>query len=251
MEESINGDFFYHLTATYDGTTGDLRFFVNGEETESKQIVTNTTQTSVYIGGFITNHFFSGLLDDLRIYNRAFSESEVQELYNLVDTDGDGVSDETDNCRTVANPNQVDTDGDGIGDTCDTDEDCKPAIYTFKGRTLTLPFIELPILNAWNKQPTGEVILFRGVLKQKYKTTDYYRLLPKTVSLITDGSSSSCPATYSFDTGVLSIPYINVPTIAVMGGKKFDSSKIEVFKMIMKWEAQGKVFVVQEVDKLY
>ena len=131
----------------------------------------------------------------------------------------------------------------------DNNEDCKHAIYSPKERTLTIPFIELPLLNTWNKQPTGEVELIKGVLKQKSKTTDHFRVLSKTVSLITDDSSSSCPATYSFDTGVLSIPYINVPTISVMGGNQFDSSKIEVFTMTMKWESEEKAFVVQEVGE--
>jgi 5-hydroxyisourate hydrolase-like protein (transthyretin family) len=36
-----------------------------------------------------------------------------------LDTDGDGVRDYTDNCPTVANPEQTDSDGDGIGDACE------------------------------------------------------------------------------------------------------------------------------------
>lgn len=35
------------------------------------------------------------------------------------DSDGDGISDDTDNCPGVANPDQADSDGDGIGDVCD------------------------------------------------------------------------------------------------------------------------------------
>ena len=39
------------------------------------------------------------------------------------DSDGDGVSDGSDNCPAVSNPAQTDTDGDGAGDACDTDDD--------------------------------------------------------------------------------------------------------------------------------
>jgi|GEM_PF-1775854 hypothetical protein len=40
-----------------------------------------------------------------------------------VDTDGDGVTDTTDNCPDDANANQRDTDADGDGDACDGDDD--------------------------------------------------------------------------------------------------------------------------------
>ena len=35
------------------------------------------------------------------------------------DSDGDGIGDASDNCPTVANPNQADADGDGLGNACD------------------------------------------------------------------------------------------------------------------------------------
>jgi hypothetical protein len=41
----------------------------------------------------------------------------------IVDSDGDGIPDETDNCPATPNPNQFDIDGDNIGDECDTDND--------------------------------------------------------------------------------------------------------------------------------
>lgn len=42
-------------------------------------------------------------------------------LIEFPDSDGDGVTDNIDNCTLVSNPNQLDTDGDGYGNVCDTD----------------------------------------------------------------------------------------------------------------------------------
>lgn len=41
----------------------------------------------------------------------------------VVDTDGDGIADSSDNCPSVSNSSQVNTDGDAQGDACDTDDD--------------------------------------------------------------------------------------------------------------------------------
>lgn len=41
----------------------------------------------------------------------------------VVDSDGDGVPDQNDNCPTTSNPDQLDTDNDGAGDACDADDD--------------------------------------------------------------------------------------------------------------------------------
>ena len=48
----------------------------------------------------------------------------ISGLYEpLVDSDGDGIPDEDDNCPNDSNPDQADNDGDGMGDVCDPDDD--------------------------------------------------------------------------------------------------------------------------------
>jgi thrombospondin type 3 repeat protein len=41
----------------------------------------------------------------------------------IVDSDGDGIPDASDNCPDAGNPDQADNDGDGEGDVCDSDDD--------------------------------------------------------------------------------------------------------------------------------
>jgi hypothetical protein len=73
------------------------------------------------IAGFYGGAYV-GAVDDIRIYDHGLTCDEVFQVRTGApagDTDGDGVSDCTDNCIAVANASQLDTDGDGVGDACD------------------------------------------------------------------------------------------------------------------------------------
>ena len=65
----------------------------------------------------------ANFLDDngfLHVYDMLGGFSAwVWETAGCVDSDGDGVNDDLDNCPTIFNPSQRDSDGDGGGDTCD------------------------------------------------------------------------------------------------------------------------------------
>jgi hypothetical protein len=68
-----------HVAAAYDGTT--LRFFINGVQVASKASPGPITKSSgpLRIGGnSIWGEYFRGLIDDVRIYNRALTAAEIQ-----------------------------------------------------------------------------------------------------------------------------------------------------------------------------
>lgn len=77
---SANG--WYHVAFTEaSGTTGTL--YLNGVAVASGAMpqATDTTTTPLYIGQSDSLSYFDGIIDDVRIYNRALSASEVQQLY--------------------------------------------------------------------------------------------------------------------------------------------------------------------------
>nr|AHN98026.1 Glucose/sorbosone dehydrogenase [uncultured bacterium lac193] len=68
-----------HLAATYDGAT--LRLYVNGTAVGSTALTgpLDTTTGPLRIGGnAIRSEWFTGLIDEIRVYNRALTQSEIQ-----------------------------------------------------------------------------------------------------------------------------------------------------------------------------
>jgi hypothetical protein len=68
-----------HVAGTYDGTT--LRLFINGVQTASIAIsgpIATSTGPLRIGGNSMWGEFFQGRIDEVRIYNRALSQTEIQ-----------------------------------------------------------------------------------------------------------------------------------------------------------------------------
>jgi len=80
----VNGE-WYFVTVTKVGSSGQT--YVNGVPDKSFTWVANPNSTGVNlnIGGDsgVAGRSFTGIIDEVRIYNRALSANEVTQLYNL------------------------------------------------------------------------------------------------------------------------------------------------------------------------
>ena len=80
-----------HVAATYDGTT--QRLFVNGTQVSTLAVAgaIQTSTSPLRIGGnTIWSEWFSGLIDEVRVYNRALSAAEIQSDMNASISAPDG-----------------------------------------------------------------------------------------------------------------------------------------------------------------
>jgi hypothetical protein len=66
------------VAVTYDGSL--LRLYVNGVQVASGNVAGAIQQSSnpLWIGGNQYNEDFIGLIDDVRVYNRALTQAEIQ-----------------------------------------------------------------------------------------------------------------------------------------------------------------------------
>lgn len=82
---TISNNRWYHIAITYDGTT--LTLYLDGKYQNSKvrSVTLSTSIYNVYFGsttGLGASEFLNGYMDDMTIYNRALSASEMYSLYN-------------------------------------------------------------------------------------------------------------------------------------------------------------------------
>ncbi|MBI2451473.1 LamG domain-containing protein [Candidatus Pacearchaeota archaeon] len=72
---------WHHVVFTFDGA--NLKIYVDGvlAGTRARQGVIQKTNTNLQIG-LVSNWNFNGAIDELVVFNRALSESEILELYN-------------------------------------------------------------------------------------------------------------------------------------------------------------------------
>jgi len=75
---------WHHIAVSYDSATGKIRFYIDGALDAGRQydVPRPVTVGPAWIGGWNGEaRWFLGSLDDIRIYDRVLSASEIQTLY--------------------------------------------------------------------------------------------------------------------------------------------------------------------------
>ena len=82
---SLTTNQWYFVTLLWSSPTNSAKFFINGQfQFEATNYQLHSNPAKVLLGSHNEEHeYFGGLIDDVRVYDRALSATEVQALYQL------------------------------------------------------------------------------------------------------------------------------------------------------------------------
>ena len=86
-EASVEAGVWYYLAATYDGKGQSL--YINGQKVASVSAMPgtlNVRDADMIIGAYTAGHTgkFSGIIDEVKIFNRALSDDEIMDNYSMI-----------------------------------------------------------------------------------------------------------------------------------------------------------------------
>ncbi len=77
---NVGYDEWHYIVGTYDGET--LRIYVDGFLVGSNNITSSGVNTGCYIGNDDNNYFYSGILDEICVWNRTLPDDEIRLIYD-------------------------------------------------------------------------------------------------------------------------------------------------------------------------
>ena len=73
---------WYHIVATWTEKGQDRLVYINGDSSSQLDGYNNWLAKGHYIGSEVSEDYFNGVIDEVRIYNRTLSEEEISDLHN-------------------------------------------------------------------------------------------------------------------------------------------------------------------------
>jgi hypothetical protein len=81
----LSANAWQHLVGVFDSNSGEVALYVDGVKqstTGTLKGTINSTSINVKIGKTDANYYFNGSIDEVRIYNKALTQAEIQESMN-------------------------------------------------------------------------------------------------------------------------------------------------------------------------
>ncbi len=223
----INDGQWHHVVVTRDGDSGLVQIFVDGDLTGSRK--TQVGPLSVDAGGFWVGNEqdsvggldikedFLGDIDDIRIYNRVLSESEIQELHSEINE-----------------PPSV---------TCSDD----PATYSNETRHAILPCLEIPLYTDVNGTPIEFTGLYSAVLEIPFGFSNF-EVKELTFLEIIEKSNPN-HARFNPDSRILDIPRVDVPaTVPLLVGGTVPGPALQCHVKLQQSTLRAEVLILQDFD---
>jgi len=224
----INDGQWHHIVMARDGDSGLVQVFVDGDLAGSNALPAGPL--SIDAGGlwvgreqdcvgdcWETYQDFLGDIDDIRIYNRVLSETEVQALYNL--------------------------------------GNCDPVIYSSADKKITFDTLAMELYNPITDEPNGQFALFSGAEMSLKALPGFYDFqyeggAPSYANEIVS-ESDNCYPTYSAQEETVHFPKVEVPLVGVLpDGSLVDGPAACYNTLFRQSTTQAGVFSLKEVTEI-
>ncbi|MBU4348440.1 LamG domain-containing protein [Patescibacteria group bacterium] len=77
---------FYHFVGIFDGASKEIKIYLNGNldiKVKLNTDIIKENNNNILIGSLENEAFWTGTIDEVKIYNRVLSEKEIKFIYNL------------------------------------------------------------------------------------------------------------------------------------------------------------------------
>jgi hypothetical protein len=227
----INDGQWHHVVVARDGDSGLVQVFVDGDLAGSNALPAGPLSIDAgglwvgreqdCVGGcWEPSQDFLGDIDDIRIYNRVLSETEVQKLYNLANT-----------------------------------SDCDPVIYSSTDKKITFDTLAMELYNPITDKSNGQFALFSGAEMGLQALPGFYDFqyeggAPSYANEIVS-EADNCYPTYSAQKETVHFPKVKVPLVGVLPDGSLIDGPAACYESLFKQSTtQSGVFSLKEVTEI-